>query len=130
MSLRSAYFATFKGSARILLWGDRMAMQQLSDTLRKGSLSSVHIDLSDICESVDGWPISIKSVTRSFGMKPTSKGYEWGLDAQTFRDFADLAHVLATSKEPRHQFLECGAPGEIAVMVACNEYPADLRPDD
>jgi len=128
MILRSAYFHNFKGGPKVLFWGDAEAMSKLSNLLRASSIGTGPLSLGSFSEAADRKAIVIHSVSRSVGMRVSGSGFEWGLDTETMISFADMVDVLAESKQPGHQYLECGVQGEIVVMAACGEYPADLSP--
>ncbi len=129
MILRSAYFSDFNGGPTVLLWGDALAMRQLSDLLTKASKVGGTHSLTQISQPIDGNEIKLVVKDARSGLKPTASGFEWGLDAPVLMDFAEMVDVLALSNQPGgHQYLECNLPDEIVVVASRGEYPADLRP--
>jgi hypothetical protein len=126
--LRSGYFDDFKSGPKVLLWGDREAMQKLAALLRAASIGHGPLGLDSFSEAVDGRSIVIEPTSRSYGMISQDGWFRWGLDPETSSQFAEMIDVLAEVKEPGHQYLECGVLDEIVVMVARDEYPADLNP--
>jgi hypothetical protein len=130
MALRSAYFPTFNGGPKVLLWGDAAGMHALSDFLR-GMLSVPRIVvLTEFCEPIDGKIITtrMRANRRDTGMRLNNKGLVWTLRAQSADDFAELVDTLASSGRSGHQYLACGVTDEITVMVSHAEYPENLRP--
>src|SRR5262245_42366192 len=120
MALRSAYFATFNGGPKVLLWGDAAGMHALSDFLRNLLTGPKAIALTGFCEPVDGKTINvrIRANRRDTGMRLNPEGLEWTLRAQSADDFAELVEGLAASGKSCHQFLSCGVTDEITVMVS------------
>jgi hypothetical protein len=126
MTLRSAYFANWKGSPTVLLWGDAIGMRALEDFLRSERPSST---FATFCEAVDGRTITVKTVSdkRDTGMHFAGGGLEWKLRSVETQDFADKVDVL-TSCTSGHQYLDCYAT-DITVEVSIGEYPESLHPD-
>jgi hypothetical protein len=126
--LRTAYFEDFKDGPKVLLWGNRRDMQSLANLLRASSVGTGPLGLDSISNAVDGKPIVIETMTPARGLQPRGYGFEWSLNPETMNVFAELVDKLAESDQPGHQYLECGADGEVMVMVSRNEYPNDLSP--
>ena len=79
--------------------------------------------------SVDNFRVIVRSLRRAAGMsKSNPNAFEWSLDRETAMDFSEKVSVLGDCKSVGHQYLECGTPGEICVMVSCGEYPDKLQP--
>ena len=93
MTLRSAYFADWKGKPTVLLWGDAIGMRELADFLRSERT------FATFCEAVDGREIIVKMVCdkRDSGMHFAGVGLEWLLRSVEAQDFADKVDVLASS---------------------------------
>jgi hypothetical protein len=127
MTLRSAYFADWKGGPTVLLWGDAIGMRELGAFLRSELPSSA---LGEFCEAVDGRKIAVKRVSdeRDIGMRSTSDGLEWKLRPDWARDFAEKVEVLASAASG-HQYLDCCVTDNITVEVSTGEYPESLHPD-
>lgn len=70
MTLRSAYFRSWKGGPTVLFWGDAVGMRQLRDWLRSVTAPDV-LAFESLCASVDGNEIAIKVVAheRDAGMR-------------------------------------------------------------
>jgi hypothetical protein len=126
--LRSGYFENLKSGPKVVFWGNQRAMNELAGILRACSVGTGALSLDSFSEAVDGRTILIKTVSPPVGMRARANGFDWALDADTMTNFADMIAVLAESCEPGHQYLECGASGEIVVMASCGEFPGDLRP--
>src|ERR1700736_5949707 len=58
MTLRSAYFADWKGSPTVLLWGDATGMRELRDFLRGAWAAPNALALEAICDAVDAREIT------------------------------------------------------------------------
>lgn len=126
--LRSAFFDDFNGGPKLLFWGNAKGMNALAEQLMKCAASSKKICLDTIGTSVDGKTIIIEPVASSAGMRQSGGSFIWRLDSEWMAVFAEMVGVLAVSKTPGHQYLECGVDGEIEVMVSKDEYRDDLNP--
>ena len=130
MALRSAYFADWKGSPTVLLWGDATGMRELRDFLR-GAWAAPNAPTFDrFYEAVDGRTISVRAVSdqRDTGMRLARDGLEWRLRPDLAEDFAEKVDVLAASVAG-HQYLDhYPGDGDITVQVSIGEYPETLRP--
>lgn len=126
MALRSAYFADWKGSPTVLLWGDAIGMRELRDFLRSEWTSST---LVAFCEAVDASKITIKAVSDEgdTGMHFSRDGLEWRLRSDLADDFADKVDALASSISG-HQYLDSYS-NDITVEVSIGEYPESLHPN-
>lgn len=129
MTLRSAYFANWKGSPTVLLWGDAIGMGELRDVLRGAWPAWDAPTLDGFCEAVDGWTITVRAVSdqRDTGMRFVRGGLEWRLRPDLAEDFAEKVDVL-TSSVTGHQYLDAYGT-DIAVEVSTGEYPESLHPD-
>jgi hypothetical protein len=129
MTLRSAYFADWKGAATVLLWGDATGMRDLRDFLRRAWTTPNVPTLDRFCEAVDGRMIAVRAVPdeRDTGMRLARDGLEWRLQPDLAEDFAEMIDVLASSVSG-HQYLETRG-SDITVEVSIGEYPETLRPD-
>ncbi|MBR1277918.1 hypothetical protein [Bradyrhizobium sp. AUGA SZCCT0283] len=129
MTLRSAYFADWKGGAIVLLWGDATGMRDLRDFLRLTWAAPNAPTLDRFCEAVDGRMIAVRAVSdqRDTGMRLARDGLEWRLQPDLAEDFAEMVDVLASSVSG-HQYLETRG-SDISVEVSIGEYPETLRPD-
>jgi hypothetical protein len=123
VTLRSAYFADWKGNPTVVLWGDTIGMRELADFLRSER------KFATFCEAVDGRKITAKRVSdnRDSGMRFAGGGLEWQLRPVEAQDFADKVDVLASSVSG-HQYLDCNATDDITVEVSIGEYPESLHP--
>ena len=128
MTLRSAYFRSWKGGPTVLFWGDAVGMRQLRDWLRSVTAPDV-LAFESLCASVDGNEIAIKVVAheRDAGMRFGRDGLEWSLQPVLAEDFADKLDVLASSASG-HQYLDARG-NDIAVEVSMGEHPETLHPD-
>ena len=128
MTLRSAYFADWKGSPTVLLWGDAIGMRELRDFLRSSWPSSNALALERFCEAVDARKITVKAVSdkRDTGMHFARDGLEWRLRPDLAEDFAEKVDVLASSASG-HQYLDSYS-NDITVEVSIGEYPESLHP--
>jgi hypothetical protein len=134
MILRSGYFPNLKGGPTVLFWGDANAMQQLASILRASAIGKGTLALNTVIKAVDDRPIMLKTVAKAEGMQVVEdthghRSLEWLLDPETMVWFAELLESLAQSDGPGHQFLDTLPNGQITVMAASNEYPAELQPD-
>jgi len=129
MTLRSAYFADWKGSPTVLLWEDAMGMRELRSFLRGAWPVSNAPTLDRFCEAVDGKTITVRAVTDQpdTGMRLARDGLEWRLRPDLAEDFAGKVDGLASSVAG-HQYLDAYR-SEIAVEVSTGEYPENLHPD-
>jgi hypothetical protein len=129
MTLRSAYFADWKGSPTVLLWGDAIGMRDLRDFLRNEWSSSTALALARFCEAVDARKITVKTVSDEYdtGMHFARDGLEWKLRSDLAESFAEKIDVLASSKSG-HQYLDSYGD-DITVEVSIGEYPDGLHPN-
>ena len=129
MTLRSAYFADWKGSPTVLLWGDATGMRELRDFLRGAWAAPNALALEAICDAVDGREITIRAVSDpgNTGMGFVRNGLEWRLRSDLAEDFAEKIDVLASSVSG-HQYLDAYG-SDITVEVSIGEYPETLHPD-
>ena len=129
MTLRSAYFADWKGGPSVLFWGDALGMRDLRDFLRSARLASNAPSLDRFCRAIDGRKITIIAASdqRDTGMYFVRDCLEWRLRTDMAEDFADKVDVLA-SGGAGHQYLD-GYNCDIAVEVSTGEYPESLHPD-
>jgi hypothetical protein len=126
MTLRSAYFADWKGDrGTVLIWGDAIGMRELRDFLRGEWPSST---LARFCQAVDGRTITVKAVSEECdtGMHIAGDGLEWKLRPNLANDFADKVDLLAAATSG-HQYLECCVIDDIGVEVSIGEYPENLH---
>jgi hypothetical protein len=128
MTLRSAYFANWKGSSTVLFWGDAVGMCDLRDFLRALPASNA-LTLDRFCRAVDGKTITVRAVAdqRDTGVRLARDSLEWKLRPDLAADFAELVDVLASSMAG-HQYLDAHS-GDIIVEVSTGEYPESLHPD-
>jgi hypothetical protein len=103
-------------------------MGALADQLMRCATRSETACLETIATPVDRKLITIEPAACSDGMRRRDDGFVWRLDSEWMTAFAEMVDVLAVSKPPAHQYLECGVHGEIEVMVSRDEYPDDLNP--
>ncbi len=129
MTLRSAYFADWRGSPAVLLWGDARGMCNLRDFLRGALSASEAQTLGRLCEAVDGRTIAVRGVSdqRETGMHLVRNDLEWRLLPELAEDFAEKVDVLA-SCVAGHQYLDAKG-SDIVVEVSTGEYPESLHPD-
>jgi hypothetical protein len=129
MTLRSAYFADWKGSPTVLFWGDAIGMRELRDFLRSDWPSSNALALAKFCEAVDARKIIVKAVSdkRDTGMHFARNDLGWRLRSDLAEDFADKVDVLASSISG-HQYLDSYS-NDITVEVSIGEYPDGLHPN-
>jgi hypothetical protein len=126
--LRSAFFDDFKGGPKVLFWGDADGMSALARFLRETEAGSNVSSMGGVAEAVDGRKISVELAFDSEGMKLDGDDFVWRLERDQLIAFAEMIEILAESDSPGHQYLVGGDRSEIDVMVACNEYPAELTP--
>ena len=128
MTLRSAYFADWKGRT-VLLWGDATGMRELRDFLRSAWPTLNAPKLDGFCDAVDGRKITVMAVSdqRDTGIFFTGDGLEWRLQPDLAEDFAEKVDVLA-SCVAGHQYLNA-YNCDINVEVSTGEYPESLHPD-
>jgi hypothetical protein len=126
MTLRSAYFADWKSSPTVLLWGDAIGMRDLRDFLRSNWPPST---LASFCEAVDGRKITVKPVSNECdtGMHLAGDGLEWKLRSELAASFSDKVEVLASAISG-HQYLDCYVD-DITIEVSIGEYPDNLHPN-
>jgi hypothetical protein len=129
MTLRSAYFADWKGGPTVLLWGDATGMRELRDFLRGDWTVSDAVTLARFCEAVDARKITVRAVSdqRHTGVHFAPDCIEWRLRSDLAEDFAEKIDVLASSISG-HQYLDSYG-SDITVEVSIGEYPESLHPD-
>jgi hypothetical protein len=128
MTLRSAYFADWKGNT-VLFWGDAMGMRALRDVLRSVRPASNAPELDGFCDAVDGRKITVIAVSeqRDTGIFFAGDGLEWRLQPDLAGAFAEKVAMLA-SCAAGHQYLDA-YNCDINVEVSTGEYPDSLHPD-
>jgi hypothetical protein len=125
MTLRSAYFADWKGRT-VLFWGDATGLRALRDFLRSAWPASNAPKLDGFCEAVDGRTITLIAVSgqRDTGIFFAGHGLEWRLQQDLAVDFAEKVDALA-SCAAGHQYLDA-YNCDINVEVSTGEYPESL----
>ena len=125
--IRAGYFPNFKDRRpTVLFWGNADGMRHLISMLGKLPAVGGQFRMGDFAN--DAPALVMRSATTSLGMQRRQGSFEWILEPKAAADFRDKVPVLAEANLPGHQYLECGATGEIIVVVSCGEYPADLKP--
>jgi hypothetical protein len=132
--LRYAFFAEFKGSPKLLLWGDKGGMTALSRFLREMVTAPREVEFGELgfC-AASGDRVIVVPYKGSDGALRKASGdqriFRWELDKSDAEWFAELVDVLAVSTHG-HQYLEThrAPPKAITVMVSIGEYPEDLIP--
>ena len=129
MTLRSAYFADWKDSPTVVLWGDATGTGALRDFLRSAWRVPNALALESFCRPIDGRKIIVRTVTdpRDTGMRFGRDCLEWSLQPDLADDFAEKIDALASSVSG-HQYLDAHSRA-ITVEVSIGEYPESLHPD-
>ena len=134
--LRYGYFHAFKSGPKLLIWGEVADMARLFEALSQMAAGEGPAALTDIadCLSADGSTVLLETVGEAAGIERDEDEpdvFHWRVDEEGWYAFQEQVETLTrcTAAKPGHQHLQCLADGEIAVMVSCGEYPADLRPD-
>jgi hypothetical protein len=122
--LRYAFFTDFMSGPKVVLWGDRNGLAKLQALLRQASDRGGLFNFADRSDfqSADGSSLVLVCRDRDRGMARAPDGtLTWELTRERADDFVELVAPLLDGK-PGHQYLECGLPDEIAVMVSRGEY--------
>ena len=129
MTLLSAYFSEFDFGRRpnLLLWGDTVGLTRLADALQHTADGPTDRVLLP-SDPADGRTIILCRSATPSGLIARADGFEWILDGETLRWFAELVNTLVKSGRQGHQYLETNHPKQITVRVSYGEYPDSLRP--
>lgn len=122
--LQAAYFSFFKDHSDILLfWGDDAELCGLRDALDElSSTGKGHYFAGQNCG------IDLRLAGTSAGAsRQGERSFDWAIDRRDAADFRDTVAALIASDRPGHQYLACGTPAEITVMVSRAEYPPALK---
>jgi hypothetical protein len=123
--IHAAYFSDFKWGPKLLLWGDLAGLEHVALVLEKLRSGAPEVALTGFANNAP--EILVLVATEPHGMQRKSANrFEWKIDLQHVAGFLDLITSLVKSNTPGHQYLECGVPGEIVVMVSRDKYPPDL----
>jgi len=130
--LRFAFFKNFKSGPKILFWGGREDISELSKVLREHSAAEREFNLNEDGRflSADGSQIILENGNRTMGMQRESNAdsrFKWVLDPEGMEEIAEKLDELNRAGAG-HQYLEGWRAGEIPVMVSIGEYPEDLVP--
>ncbi len=133
--LRFGYFHDFTTGPKLLIWGGPQDMVRLHEALAGIAIGEGPDSLGDVSgsRSVDGATVLFETVVEAEGIvrdEVEPDVFHWRVDEETWRWFQELVEPLTHCSviKPGHQYLECHAGGDIAVMVSCCEYPDDLKP--
>lgn len=133
--LRYGYFRDFKSGPKLLIWGEAVDMQRLFEALSLAAAGEGPASLADIADSssADGSTVLLETVREAAGVERDHDEpdvFHWRVDEEGWYAFQEQVETLTrcNSAKPGHQHLQCLADSEIAVIVSCGEYPADLKP--
>jgi hypothetical protein len=128
MTLKSAYFQSWKGGPTVLFWGDANGMRQLQDWLRSIG-GSERLALEASCTAIDGNDITAEVVPleKDAGMRFGSACLTWYVQPALAGDFVEMLDGLASGASG-HQYLDARG-NKVAVEISVGEYPETLHPD-
>ncbi len=119
--IHAAYFSDFKSGPKLLLWGDAAGLEHVALLREKVRSGAPKVALTGFANNAPEIAVLVVAEPRGMQRKSANR-FEWKIDSRHIADFLDLITSLAKSDTPGHQYLECGFPGEIVVMVSRDEY--------